>query len=85
MPTYAIVVHGIVMAVVVWLLIKWQKPADKKEAFSYSVSWTVITFLLLLVVTIGNDTTGVLFGNWGTYLDMALMILPPMIEFRKKS
>jgi len=73
----AVLVFSVVMALVVRLFIIRLKPANLKEAFIYSVSWTVITFLVVLIITIPNGTIGNIFGNWAMYLVVILMILAP--------
>lgn len=77
-PAIAIALESVVMAGITYGGIRIARPANRKAAFVYSIGWTLIVYGLLLLVTIGNDTTSVIFSNWGTYLGMILMPIVPL-------
>lgn len=67
-----------------WIIIKKFKIITVKEALIYTTGWTMIIFLLLLILTVANDTTKVLFGNWIAYVMMVIMIFCPLLRLRYK-
>lgn len=73
------IAFDVIMPVVVYLFVRLIKPATLKEAFLYSISWTLFVFLIVLLITIGNGTTKAVFGHWLSYLNIVLMALSPLI------
>lgn len=78
--TFSALTFAILMGVIVYAFLKLAKPKDQKEAFGYSLSWTGIVIALLLVITIANNTTGILFGNILYYLPYIAMAAAPLIR-----
>lgn len=74
------IIFAIAMAFVSFAILKWvAKPADQKEAYQYSVAWALITFVIILIVTIGNGTTKIFLGPWYDWLSFIAMGLAPLI------
>jgi hypothetical protein len=78
-PQNAGIVAGIVMAIITTVFVLLRKPKSIKDVLYYSGAWTAIVFVLLLLITIPNKTTAVVFGNWIGYYVMALMIFVPVL------
>ena len=82
-------IAGVFLAVIMvlimrWIIIKKFKINVAKDALVYSAGWTIIIFILLLVVTVANATAKVLFGNWITYVIMVIMVFCPLLELTYK-
>jgi len=79
------VFFAIVMGLIVYWLVKRLKPISLKEAFAYSISWSSIVLIVILAITIANDTTSIFFGSWFNYLVfLAMAISPALLKFSKR-
>jgi hypothetical protein len=79
------VFFAVVMGLIVYWLVKRLKPISLKEAFAYSISWSSIVLIVILAITIANDTTSIFFGRWFNYLVfLAMAISPALLKFSKR-
>jgi hypothetical protein len=62
------VVVAVLMAVGSWRLSRWLHLTTARESLTYSIGWAAVNAALLLIVTIPNQTFGIVFGQWSTYL-----------------
>lgn len=76
----AAVLMIVLMALFVRGFLKLAKPVDVKEAYTYSISWAIITFAVIMLITIGNQTTGFFFGKWYNYLPFVAMGIEPLAD-----
>ena len=78
------VFFAVVMGLIVYWLVKRLKPVSQKEAFTYSISWTLVVLVAILVITIANDTTNVFFGKWFNLLVfLGMAVSPALLNFSK--
>ncbi len=85
-PTFpTAMIFALVMMLAVFVLVNKLKPTSLKEALTYSISWTSIVLIVILVTTIANDTTSIFFGSWFNYLVFLTMAFSPaLIRLLKK-
>ncbi|MFH1236350.1 MAG: hypothetical protein V1685_05450 [Parcubacteria group bacterium] len=80
---------GIVLAILIsgcsWLFSRRFHPTSTKQAFSYGVMWAILNLGFMLFVTIPNETTGIIFGQWSTYLIYIGIAVGPALGNKKKS
>lgn len=84
MPLSAAITFAVIMALITYFLAKMQKSTNLKSALTYSISWTIIVYLVVLFITLANDTTTVVFGSWISYLGILLMAFAPSLDWIKK-
>ncbi len=80
---------GIVLAVLLtgcsWLFSKRFHPATTKRALTLGVTWTLLNIGFMLFVTIPNETTGNIFGQWATYLIYIGIAIGPLLKFNNSA
>jgi hypothetical protein len=82
--TIGMVVVAIVLSALSFAGALLIKARSNGEIFACSLSWLLIVLVLLLFITIGNQTTGVVFGHWPSYLlFVGIFAGPWLIKFKK--
>lgn len=74
----AIITFAIIMGLIVRWLVSHLKVTSLKEGLLYGCTLTLIVTVAVLIITIANQTTAVIFGNPVIYLVFALMALAPL-------
>jgi hypothetical protein len=77
------VVIAILMACCSWLYSLRLNPTITKEKLTYGITWAIMLAVILLIITIPNKTTNIVFGSWSSYLIFVGVAVGPII-FRKK-
>ena len=81
----ASLVFACAMGLITSLIIFMQRPKSRIESLGYSVTWTGITFIEMLITTVANDTTSIFFGSWFNYLVFVAMDCAPLAVPQTKS
>ncbi len=68
-----------------YLAAKVLKLKEKPDLILASVIWTVIYLALMLVIAIGNQRTGLIFGNYAFYILVACFFAGPLVQLVRKS
>jgi len=61
-------VVAVLLGAVSYWFVRRIKPENMQEALLYGTGWALVVAMILLAITIPNQTTEVVFGNWSTYL-----------------
>ncbi|MBI5037641.1 MAG: hypothetical protein HZC01_02980 [Candidatus Kerfeldbacteria bacterium] len=77
------IIVALVMAACTWWLTQWLKPASMQQAFTNGIVWAIEIAVLLLMITIPNQTTSAVFGQWSTYLIFVGLAVGPLIYNKK--
>ncbi len=54
----------------------------QQEALISGCSWAFFLFLVELLITLPNETAGIIFGTWATYLIYVAIALAPWLALR---
>ncbi|MFA6099071.1 MAG: hypothetical protein WCV50_06075 [Patescibacteria group bacterium] len=76
---------AILLAGCSWLFTLRLHPAKKKQAFTFGAIWAVMLVVILLLITIPNGTTDIVFGQWSTYLIFIGVAVGPLFAKIKPS
>ena len=78
---------GVIIAVAMTFCSGWvsrKMPIETaRHALSYGVIWSLMIVVMLLIVTIANGTTGVVFGQWSAYLIFIGIAVGPILWKRE--
>ncbi|MFH1207419.1 MAG: hypothetical protein V1668_02320 [Patescibacteria group bacterium] len=78
---------GIVLALLLtacsWFFSRRFHPASSREAFTHGVIWAVMNVGFMLLVTIPNGTTSIIFGQWSAYLIYVGIAVGPLLVKKK--
>lgn len=74
---------GIIIAILMtffsWLFAKIIKPVGNGQALLYGLIWAIIVAGILLIIALPNGTTGIVFGQWSTYLVFVGVLIGPLL------
>ncbi|MFA6588257.1 MAG: hypothetical protein WCT08_04250 [Patescibacteria group bacterium] len=73
------VVIAILMAGCSWLYSLRLKPTTTKEKLTYGITWAIMIAVIILIITIPNKTTGIVFGSWSAYLIFLGVAVGPIV------
>ncbi len=62
------IIAAVVMMLVAWWLGRKLKLETTKDAGLVGIVWVIIVVVILGIVAFGNQTQGIVFGNWSVYL-----------------
>jgi len=54
-------------------------PSTASQAFTYGIVWAIMLAAILLIIAIPNGTTGIVFGQWPTYLIFIGVAVGPVL------
>lgn len=80
----ASIVFALLMGAISYLFLRKITPSSSKEALGYTAAWAGIVLLLLLIVTIANDTTQVFFGQLFNYLIFIAIVAASLLPRASK-
>lgn len=84
-PPLGLVVAAIIMALVSYAFCRRLKPVSRKQAIIAGLVWSGMTIVFMSITAFGNDTQGVVFGNWGMYLLLVSQLIGVMFVRIKKT
>lgn len=74
---------GVIIAVLMTLFSLWFSrrlhPTTSGQALTYGIIWAIMLAGILLIITIPNGTTSIVFGQWPTYLIFVGVALGPVV------
>ena len=73
------IIFAAVMAIIVAAAIRLVKPQSDREAYGFSITWSLIVLVANVGVAVGNQTVGVFFGHWYSWLVFLTMAGAPVL------
>jgi hypothetical protein len=80
---WAGIVLAILVAICSWGLSRRFNVTTIKQALTLGASWAVMLIVLLLCITIPNQTTSKIFGEWSTYIVFVGAFVGPLLRKHK--
>ncbi len=74
-------VVALALGILSYLLSKVLQVETKQEALVSGCFWAFLLFLVELLITLPNGTTGIIFGAWATYVVYVGIALAPWLAF----
>jgi hypothetical protein len=72
-------VVALALGILSYLLSKVLNVETKQEALVSGCVWAFLLFLVELLITLLNETTGIIFGTWATYVVYVVIALAPWL------
>lgn len=74
-------VVALALGILSYLMSRVVPVETKQEALVAGCAWALLLFLVELLITIPNETAGVIFGTWATYVVYVAIALAPWLAF----
>lgn len=74
-------VVALALGILSYLLSRVVPVETKQEALVAGCAWAILLFLVELLITIPNETAGVIFGTWATYVVYVAIAVAPWLAF----
>lgn len=82
---HSLLLDNLVVAVALgflsYLLSRGLKVQTQQEALAAGFVWSLLLFLVELLIALANGTTGIIFGTWTTYVVYVAIALSPWLAF----
>ncbi|MFH0852816.1 MAG: hypothetical protein V1853_00185 [bacterium] len=83
-PALGLAGVAVILGIIAYAFGRQLKPSSRKQVIIAGLVWSGITTMFMSVTALGNDTQGVVFGNWGMYLLFVAQIIGTMFVRVKK-